>query len=578
MQHDFVGPESSLPAAPSQEAGQTLLLVALMMVTLLLFVGLGVDVANLMARRAKLQSAVDTSALSAVQMLVGNAPTSPQIKAEQIMEANGIPLSSLSQPLEVTLPVAQQVRVRAVERVETYFIRLLPAFARVDISAEAIADVNNYAEILAKPYGVPGVVNELNLMVWGRESHRGTGDAYSPHTIDGLITNPEYSQLPYGYLFRVDVPSNYPDVTGTTLLTLEIFDADSYNRPGAPPTYSPPLTADEFASCSNPQLPSGTCTTGGSNADTGLKLNAFSSGKPAFWRVDEYRRTYSRTADYNDAYATTTQYTLWHFDTNITSAFGDPTVLSDQSGGAYLSRYTIKTSQTVPTDLRWYQPAGFQVDLNNFATEATGGWYFYLYVRGTAGSSENNYDLRAGPPQPYSCATPTEDHCYVNQLYWDNLDPSAVLWETGGAQVYAKRALPLNLDTGASFPLVFAQLSKFASGQTLGVRHFDQDCHSGCGAAQRYQMQLCGCSDLSNDACWVDIAQGAVGPDNGWRYNTNPDPEPVRIPAEGTAQYNLFFGVGGTCDTSWLRLYRHRSASQDTTVWELPFFRPRIVR
>src|SRR5438105_3523262 len=49
--------------------GQALLLIALVMTVLILFVGLGVDVGNLMGKRAKLQSAVDSSALSAAQLL-----------------------------------------------------------------------------------------------------------------------------------------------------------------------------------------------------------------------------------------------------------------------------------------------------------------------------------------------------------------------------------------------------------------------------------------------------------------------------------------------------------------------------
>jgi hypothetical protein len=138
--------------------------------------------------------------------------------------------------------------------------------------------------------------------------------------------------------------------------------------------------------------------------------------------------------------------------------------------------------------------------------------------------------------------------------------------------------LPLNLVTGSSFPLAFTQVNKNAAGQTLGVRHFDQDCNNGCGSAMQYQMQVCGCTDLNNPSCWSNIGVGYVGADNSWTDGTHPDPEPVYIPVEGSAQYNLFFGNSGQCPTSWLRIQSNPSYTGDTTVWEMPYIRPRIIK
>src|SRR5690242_12681287 len=80
-QYDLGGPETERFVPLDLEAivtdrqgyrrsrGQALLIVALMMTVLVLMVGLGVDVGNLMGKRAKLQSAVDSAALSAAQLL-----------------------------------------------------------------------------------------------------------------------------------------------------------------------------------------------------------------------------------------------------------------------------------------------------------------------------------------------------------------------------------------------------------------------------------------------------------------------------------------------------------------------------
>ena len=96
-------------------------------------------------------------------------------------------------------------------------------------------------------------------------------------------------------------------------------------------------------------------------------------------------------------------------------------------------------------------------------------------------------------------------------------------------------------------------------------------------------MQICGCNDTSNPACFTTgsspgLAAGTAGPDNGWSLSGYSDPDLVQIPVEGSPDYNTFFGVGGTCQSSWLRLQNDPSYSQDTTVWEMPFIKPRLVK
>lgn len=609
--------------------GQALVVVGLALTVLMVFIGLGVDVGNMMARRAKLQSAVDSAVLSAAQLLVGNVNTSATtMKANQILEASGIPSNTLNlSRTSVDFPAQAQVHMKVAQRIDTFFMRLIPVWSTVEITAEATADLNSYAEINTKPYGIPGVVNELNLMVWGKDSSRRGGDAYSAEHIGNgdASVNPWHAQLPYGYLYRIDVPPNYP----SDHLAVQIFDPDTYNTSTAPPTWPagvsnppsgcaasptprptqtpggptatrtatpcvpPTLTADMYASCTNPA--SGTCTSNDARHNTGLKLNAFPiSGvpdRPAFWRVDEAREPYTQgiSGSYVDSYLTQTQYTLWHFDTHITSAFGDPATLSDQSGGAYLARYTGLTTTGSATDLSWYQPTGFNIQLEDsigndmFTRETNGSMYFYLYVQGLAGSSENNFDLRVGPPDlnsAHDCSTAA--NCNINQQYFTQSTQGMSAWpdwEDGGASILAKRALPLNLDTGPTFSLAFTQISKNAAGQTLGVRHFDQDCGSSgvppCGTTSSmvYQMQEC-----DHPTNWVDMGVGYTGPNDGWASGTNPDPEPVQIPAEGTDLYNTLFGSDGHCATSWLRLESDPSYSQDTTVWEMPFIRPRLIK
>ncbi len=643
--------------------GQALLIIALMMSVLVLFVGLAVDTGNLMSRKSKLQSAVDASALSGAQLLSSGITQTARTKAFQMLEANGVLSNTLNMSVtNVSFPGRSQISVHAVQRVNTFFMRIVPAFAVMEVSADATADLNSYAEINAKPYGVPGVVNELNLMVWGPLGRRQNGDAYSPiydrnpNGTGAVFPNPEHNELPNGYFFRVDVPAGYSN----NHLVVQIFDPDSYNRSDVPPTWPapppppPPGTPtavpptpvpDMFAGCNNTNrdmnrypaptpFPAGqppNCTS--TNAagispslpNTGLYVQSFSNtrgARPAFWRVDEYRCSYDPlcTNEYQTANADVTRYSLWHFNPYITSAFEDPSTLSDQNGGP-LAVYTSTEASGIGadgTDLKWFQPNGFDVTLvgtgsspctnpgangstgDCFPREGSGGFYFYLYVQGMAGSSENNYDLRVGPPQTgYNCTAPLsaagKERCYVNKLYFDQMNDSNIAdWNDGGALLFAKHSLPLNLDTGTSFPPVLTQINKTAAGQILGVKHFDMDQGP---TPLYYQMQKCnvsartGCTPLSNNNCWGDIPNPETGNARTWGYasandswneawpsGSNPVPEFLYIPYEGAPGYSTFFGPNGECATSWMRIQNYPSFSQDTSVWELPFIRPRLIK
>jgi Flp pilus assembly protein TadG len=634
--------------------GQALLIIALMMTVLILFVGLGVDVGNLMGKRAKLQSAVDAASLSGAQLLTGAILTSTvQAKAYQMLEANGVPTNTLSTRLVEVNQGLRQVRVRAVQRVDTYFMRLIPLWRTVEVSAEATADLNSFAEMNIKPYGQPGVVNELMLQSWGPYSWRQGGDAYSPlydPAVGATYPNEEYPNQPYGYLFRIDVPPSFPDEE----LVVQIFDPDTYNNPTHMPTPTATRTPTPFGTPGGSAPATNTpnaydpvffwCTGGGDctgnlreSTNPALKLNgytntawnsAWTSGRVAVWRVDEYRRLNTEGGigpllpnDYDARWPTETNFSLWHFDPRITSAFGVPEQMSDQAGGAAIvTTYTVRYNEG-NTDLAWYEPwapivlsdpsCNGRYGNNNdcFERESNGNFYFYLYVKTSDGSSENDYDIRVGPKdlnyaEGYECRTlagwspSNPDVCYSNEQFYRQrvnsgfADPPAD-WTDGGARVFAKRALPINLATGAAFPMLYTQVSEKAAGQTLAIKHFDQDCTDCSSPASDYQMQYCvnsgttnlcssgncePCSDLLDPDCFGDIGDAYRGPNNRWWCPACPQPEQVQIPIEGTQAYINFFGPNSECATSWLRLEQNLSYSNDTTVWEMPYRRPRLIK
>ena len=434
-----------------------------------------------------------------------------------------------------------------------------PASASEGLLSSPFSSITDqFLPLNIKPHGLPGVIDDLDLNVWGRDSWRKGGDPYSPEYISGATPNPEHDTQPYGYLFRVDVPPDFPD----SHALVQIFDPDNYNRPDAPPTPYTPIPTATFCPgpCGRPTstpyatptlyayageftycFGSSVCTTNGQRFDAGMKLGAFPSTatpiptafngtrRSAFWRVDKMRLPHDAgginpsSGQWSDTWVDTTTYTLWHFDPNITNPLDDPALLSDQPGGAYLTQYTV--GNDFRPDLAWYQPDGYDIKLSDaadpncnypnhdcYARQANGHFYFYVYVDAAAGSSGNAFDLRAGPrntnyAEGYDCSNLNglrTTICDANTQYFvqsngPNPPPD---WDSGGnapAVIWAVRAMDRNLNTGVHIPMLLAQVTSDLAGNDLSMRHFDQDCTGGVVRATRCNIS-CSC------ACWVEEA------------------------------------------------------------------------
>lgn len=412
---------------------------------------------------------------------------------------------------------------------------------------------STYGLLTTKPYGKPGVVNELSLDVWGPYSWRQGGDPYSPlyDPANGpTYPNQWHDDQPYGYLYRVEVPASFPDDE----LVVQIFDPDTYNNqtpmptpsrtptrgasmgaspsPTIPPSYTPYANDPRYFWCSGQN----DCTANDADFDkTGLRLNGYNrgdwvqppwtSGRSAVWRVDEYRQLNTAGSisppainSYDARWPTESNFSMWHFTPDSTSIYGNPYDLSDQPDhGPIVVTYTARYNPDPAgnyTDLAWFQP-WTPIKLSDptctghsgndcFAREANGNLYFYVYVSTTNGSSENDYEIRVGPKAAnyatgYNCTNLTagpsgHSICYSNEQFFEQMvspTPPAD-WDDGGAKVFAARSLALNLNTGAAFPMLYNQVSKDLAGQNLSVRHFDQDCSLGCTTPiPAYQLQLC---------------------------------------------------------------------------------------
>src|SRR5580704_12786762 len=121
------------------DRGQTIIVFALLFSTLVLFTGLALDAGLLYATKAKLSSSVDGACLAGMKNLALGQPAAATL-ATNIFNANygaNPPIPTITFPVDQNNN--QQVKVTATANVNTYFIRLISAFATVPVSDTAVS-------------------------------------------------------------------------------------------------------------------------------------------------------------------------------------------------------------------------------------------------------------------------------------------------------------------------------------------------------------------------------------------------------------------------------------------------------
>jgi hypothetical protein len=150
-------------------------------------------------------------------------------------------------------------------------------------------------------------------------------------------------------------------------------------------------------------------------------------------------------------------------------------------------------------------------------------------------------------------------------------------WDSGGTSIYVKRAYPMNTAAGSTFDVYMTQVPKNAAGQVLRVRHFDND--NGGHATINYYLgkNLAACKALaataatSNADC-IRVAQGNLSGQDEW-YGADGDADSIALPAKGTGNFATAFGA----QDSAVLMARYPTGSQDTSIWELIYVRPRLI-
>jgi len=382
--------------------GSVLMLVAVSMVTLIAVAGLGIDVGMMYRMRAQMQLAADAASLAAAV----------QVSADQLATAkkfsslngftDGVGGCTIGGGMVAGTPTDYQITIA--QPYLTLFVGLVGA-KKIDLQVQSVARYSSQMPISINGGGTPGNASNLaTLSCFGPYALFGNGDAYSTMFLNDGTANPCYNRN--GYDFVITIPSNYQTLFSTNKLVVQLYDPD--------------------------------CRNSGSNS------------------IDEIRDPNSGSSQYPITLPagfvknTKTQYTV----------FTVPNGLKDLTTQTQIAQATYCTETA--TERLWVTPAGFSIDL----TAYPGVTQFRLNAKAIAGSSENGYFLRAGPPS----LEQTTD--------WTTTQFSALSTEQQAAldNIKATGYLPLNINSSGTLDINLGTLPA-ANGvpYNVSILKFDTD-------------------------------------------------------------------------------------------------------
>lgn len=387
--------------------GYVAIMVALAWLVLCGFAALSFDLSRMYTRKAEAQKAADAAALAGAygeSVLTGNGTS----QALTYAKANGYDTGAGAKPrarVKAGPDTAEAglYRVTLSRPEPIYFARIFFG-PTMDVYATAAAEYTQKADVPVQNYGKSD--GPISLSVFGPNAYKYNGDPYSVKFMsaqaatDDKPNNPDYQ--PGGYTFNVlpvggisdYAKANLDPLTGKALMQIEIFDP-------------------------------GTGNTAGTNAQQGVA-------------VDEIRR------GWKGPLTTLTEYTLTYDN-------GTPGDSSDD----IVEKKSFGSDSTDGTDMKWDKT--FQLDLADSKYQKTNG-KFSLNVKAVDGSSENGFNLRAGP------------------AYTETLTDDQWISKYGkSVAMSGKGSLPLNFNNNGVVEIDFGAVPALPKGGQLKIRKFDVD-------------------------------------------------------------------------------------------------------
>ncbi|HEX8834154.1 MAG TPA: pilus assembly protein TadG-related protein [Abditibacteriaceae bacterium] len=335
-----------------------------------------------------------------------------------------------------------------------FFARPFIGAQRSHVMATAVAEYLQDADVPLQSYGKEN--GPITLSMFGPNGMYSNGDPYSTKFLDNGQANPLNKGFD-GYNFNLTLKggiSTYKTTYGTNLMQVEIYDPGCFNTNG--PDAIRNVSVDEMRSGHGGPMP------------------------------------------------TTTQYTMYN-DNGTPGVYGDDIEIGDPK--------TFGAGSDGP-DMGWDKT--FQIDLNDsrFKPESR----FRLNVKTLDGSSENGFDLRAGPP-----------HSLNNSDEWVNQYKDAV-------SITARGHIPINFNDGGDSTVVLGQVPPLPLGGQVIIEKFDTDIESQ--------------SVVYTDEGTGMTRNGILAGNGEWKTDT----------------YQLPAGYSGG-----LWKARYTAGTQDTSVWKMRY-------
>jgi len=418
------------------------------MIIMLASLSLVVDFGNAYLNKAEMQKAADAASLAAVREL-------PYTNIAQSVSYNYASFNGFAHGIDSVSVYSYPHDINSnwyvveIHKDVKHILAPIIGFDSLAISVKSVSEFNAYIPINISGDGEYGANGTMTLSMFGPYGYYSYGDAFSPRWLNNGDKNPTYRAD--GYDFILDVPDNYYQINGTNAVKLEIFDPDTWNN-------------------------------GGDNAYPGL-------------RIDEIRYAPSYPHPQPSNIRNTTEYTL----------FAPDSTPNDYSDDVQIAK-AIYGPEVSWTDMKWVSPDGFEFSTSDFGTGK-----YRINIKATDGSSENGFNLRAGPPS-------------------GDFDPD------NGTSVTALGALPLNFNDDGMITVTLGNVPAEAAGKKMHINKFDTD----VGAKSIVYR----CDTLPGD--WAGLLSG----DGTWKEDI------LTLPSDYS---------GGT----WTATYY--AGLQDTSVWTMWF-------
>ena len=464
--------------------GVALVYTALFMTTMLGVAGVVVDMGSVYREKQAMQRACDAAALAGAWRLAhpsavpANDIPDAKTMAEDYAAKNGYDVIGANRVANASkwsvltyYPAREQQQLPAntttnpdrtnwyrvtIQRFQPTLFGSIIGRAKVPIIATAVALYSTNAPIDIKGLGTYGSANGIvNLSVFGPMGRFAYGDCYSTRYLnDGVTLNPLYRSQGYDFLVNVPQNMNRPQI--------EVYDPDCINTVGV-------------------------------NAGSG--------------QIDELRKQDGANGQWNSdgtsPDATTTVYSVYDDNGTPNNPADDIFLDSETYGGS--------SAADKAANSKWVN----LFDDRRSSRSKTNSNY-RVNVRSTGGSSENGFDLRAGP----------------------RLTGSQTFNPTNGTAIAADGHIPLNFNTSGSITIALGKVPIQAAGGTMKISKFDTD----VGA----QTITYTCSTLPGMS-W----SGVLSTDAGFKTDT------IDVPTSYTT-------IG-----TWYATYG--AGQGDTSVWDMSY-------